>query len=144
MRKVAIAVLFLVAACNSQPAATSAPSIAPSVAPSGSLTAHAITGTWQYPTTDDGCAALTTIGSLNGISPTTQVSLTDEAGTILAVTQLGPTTFPGCFFRFTFGQVPGGPTFYSVQIAQRPKTTVSAADLASAGWQFRLPAGTEP
>ena len=128
--------------CTSGPAA--APTSAPTPAPSASPVGHVITGTFQYPNDNIGCATLTTVGELDGIGPTTQVSLTDESGMILAVTQLGPTTFPGCFFRFTFGQVLEGPKFYSVQVAQRGKITDSAAQLAATSWHFRLPAGIAP
>jgi hypothetical protein len=80
------------------------------------------------------------------INPQAQVTLTDQAGTVLAVTQLGTETpltdTSGPMFTFDFGPVPDGPTFYSVEVSHRRKITDSAAQLASDGWVFSLTLGT--
>lgn len=119
------------------PTAAPTPTVAPT--PSPTVSAHDIGGTLTF-NGFDGQAGY------EDINPQAQVTLTDQAGTVLAVTQLGTetpltaTSVPT--FTFDFGPVPDGPTFYSVEVSHRGKVTDSAAQLAADGWVFSLTLGT--
>jgi hypothetical protein len=129
----ALIAAIALAACTPAPAASTAPSIP---APSASPVGHAISGTFAFygggwPDAYD----CTGTGAFRDIAPTAQVTLTDESGAILAVTQLGTnvTKYPDCVYSFTFGPVPAA-KFYSLEVAHRGKVTNSAAQLEATAW----------
>lgn len=88
-------------------------------------------------------------GGYEDIDEGTEVTLTNESGTILGTGMLSTGTpavsglNTACTFTFDFGQISGKAKFYSVNIGSghRGKITDSAADLMSAGYKFSITLG---
>lgn len=119
-------------------------------APTPTPVLHRITGTLELADTSAyGNGILAVGGSCWGtggysdITAGATVTLTDEAGTILASTSLGEGsgTASLCTFDFTLEGVPDTAKFYSVQVSRRGQVTNSHADMVADGWTFALTLG---
>jgi hypothetical protein len=75
------------------------------------------------------------MGGYSDIAEGAQVTVTDEGGTVLGVSQLSAGTLIGggmtrsCDFAFTVNNVPAGHQFYGVSVSHRGTIQVPAADL---------------
>lgn len=90
-------------------------------------------------------------GGYRDIGPTSQVTVKNQDGTILAVSQLGPgetvearrtqyTVYSHCLFEFQVGPVPRKP-FYQIEVSRRGAVTYSQDDLERKGWKLELSLG---
>lgn len=139
MRRLLVALFFVVAGCSA------APSAAPSVAPTP-LT-HDITGTFTLTSTDvanlpgqNNCYGTAGYADVVVGMP---VVVKDQAGTIIAT---GTTGFQSgevgqCVLSISVPKVPDVP-FYSVEVGHRGAITYSNADFAAKGWRVDLTLGS--
>lgn len=107
---------------------------------------HAITGTMTlfdtsgYANGADGCAGQDGYGDIHTGA---QVTVSDEAGKILATSSLGrgDDSRPYCVFTFRVDGVANAKT-YQVEVSHRGKVAYSSSDLASKGWKVGLSIGS--
>lgn len=83
-------------------------------------------------------------GGYSDIAPTTNVTVTNQSGTIIAAAPLGAGTFNGtvCDFSTSFA-VPKGATFYGFTVSHRGTITDSAAQLAAADNTVTMTLGSD-
>jgi hypothetical protein len=76
------------------------------------------------------------------ITDSAQVTVTNEAGTVIGTTQLGQGLAGKGECRFTF-QVPNVPVakFYSVEVSHRGKVTSSHAEMEASQWSVAMTLG---
>jgi hypothetical protein len=148
MRRIAVAAMAVLAACGG--GGEAAPAAAATTVPTTTtIVSHLVTGTFLL--RQEGSTLGSTCAGRDGfddIKANSQVTVKDEAGTVLAVGSLGSGTGvvgdkPGsvyCRWRFSISGVPDRP-FYQFETGRRGVVTFSRADMETKGWSVALTLG---
>jgi hypothetical protein len=108
---------------------------------------HVITGTFTLQGTEgddfvdigDSCSGT---GGYDDVEPGLQVTVSDQAGTVIGNGALGDgeTISEGCQFRFELNSVPLA-TFYRVEVGRRGQLSYSLDQMKQASWSVELTLG---
>ena len=127
---IAVAVLILAASCSG----------------AGHPSRHTITGTLTLLTGGTGTADQPCLGTggYSDINAGTQVTISNQSGTVVGVGQLGLGISGGtlnldCLFPFTV--VAGPADIYEVEVSHRGNVDFSAAQMTAQGWAVQLTLG---